>query len=173
MMKADTISLDELRTLAHMSKRRVAYLLNNGFIPCEIREKATHRYVIQRADALEFLSDYKEHPEKYTVEGNQFTSVKETLRTPPHTVDPKVLRTYLINQWKDTPELLTAEDAERLTGYNANTVRRWMKEGRLRSAWLYEKRFTTTAWLIDFITEGHGATIVGKTAEHKELLKMK
>ena len=39
----------------HMSKRRVAYLLQNGFIPCEIRDSATWKYKIRTKNVAAYI----------------------------------------------------------------------------------------------------------------------
>ncbi len=171
MTMRETISLDELRIMVHMSKRRVAYLLNSGLIPCEIRQRATHRYVIRRADAEQFAKDYMTHPEKYQVSGGVFSSVRS--ETALLTVDPERFRAYLKVQWREMSDILIAPDVEALIGYNQNTIRRWMKEERLSSVWLSDDRITTALWLIDLLVSGYGATITGKSEKHLELMRMK
>lgn len=167
----ETVSLDELRLMVHMSKRRVAYLLNAGLIPCEILPRATHRYIIRREDADSFAQDYALHPEKYQTASASFSSVQ--CPTVPEHFDSERFRTHLTVRWRDLPDILAAPDVATLTGYNENTARRWMKEERLRSVWLLDDRITTTTWLIDFLATGYGATIATKSLEHRELMRLK
>ena len=49
-MKGEIISLEQLYKMLHISKRKAAWMLQNGIIPCEIRPTKTHRYVIQMED---------------------------------------------------------------------------------------------------------------------------
>ena len=49
------ISMDNVRIELHMSKRRLAYLLQNGYIPCEIRNSATWRYKIRTKDVVAYI----------------------------------------------------------------------------------------------------------------------
>ena len=51
------ISMDNVRIELHMSKRRLAYLLQNGYIPCEIRNSVTWRYKIRTKDVVEYIKD--------------------------------------------------------------------------------------------------------------------
>ena len=49
------ISMDNVRIELHMSKRRLAYLLQNGYIPCEIRNSVTWRYKIRTKDVVAYI----------------------------------------------------------------------------------------------------------------------
>ena len=46
MLKEGEISLEQLYKMLHISKRKAAWMLNNGIIPCQIRPTKTHRYII-------------------------------------------------------------------------------------------------------------------------------
>lgn len=49
------ISLEQLYKMLHISKRKAAWMLNNGIIPCRIRPTATHRYIIRLEDVEIYL----------------------------------------------------------------------------------------------------------------------
>ena len=49
------ISLEQLYKMLHVSKRKAAWMLNNGIIPCRIRLTATHRYIIRLEDVEIYL----------------------------------------------------------------------------------------------------------------------
>lgn len=49
------ISLEQLYKMLHISKRKAAWMLNNGIIPCQIRPTKTHRYVILLEDVEIYL----------------------------------------------------------------------------------------------------------------------
>lgn len=49
------ISLEQLYKMLHVSKRKAAWMLNNGIIPCRIRQTATHRYIIRLEDVEIYL----------------------------------------------------------------------------------------------------------------------
>ena len=55
MLKDGEISLEQLYKMLHISKRKAAWMLQNGIIPCEIRPTKTHRYVIQMEDVQVYL----------------------------------------------------------------------------------------------------------------------
>ncbi len=45
---SEFISADQLYKILHISKRKLKYLLDNGYIPCEIRNSRTWRYRIDK-----------------------------------------------------------------------------------------------------------------------------
>ena len=42
MKNGEIISLEQLYKMLHISKRKAAWMLQNGIIPCEIRNTPTH-----------------------------------------------------------------------------------------------------------------------------------
>ena len=55
-MKGEIISLEQLYKMLHISKRKAAWMLQNGIIPCEIRGTATHKYAIRKEDVLAYIA---------------------------------------------------------------------------------------------------------------------
>ena len=55
MLKEGEMSLEQLYKMLHVSKRKAAWMLNNGIIPCQIRPAKTHRYIILREDVEAYL----------------------------------------------------------------------------------------------------------------------
>lgn len=56
MIPDGEISLEQLYKLLHISKRKAAWMLQNGIIPCQIRATATHKYVIRMEDVEAYLA---------------------------------------------------------------------------------------------------------------------
>ena len=55
-MKGEIISLEQLYKMLHISKRKAAGMLQNGIIPCEIRNTPTHKYTIRKEDVLAYIA---------------------------------------------------------------------------------------------------------------------
>ena len=55
MLKEGEMSLEQLYKMLHVSKRKAAWMLNNGIIPCQIKPTKTHRYIILREDVESYL----------------------------------------------------------------------------------------------------------------------
>ena len=54
-MKGEIISLEQLYKMLHISKRKAAWMLQNGIIPCEIRNTPTHKYSVRKEDVLAYM----------------------------------------------------------------------------------------------------------------------
>ena len=55
MTQEGEISLEQLYKMLHISKRKAAWMLQNGIIPCRIRPTKTHRYAIRLEDVEAYL----------------------------------------------------------------------------------------------------------------------
>jgi hypothetical protein len=55
MLGEGEISLEQLYKMLHVSKRKAAWMLNKGILPCRIRPTATHRYIIRLEDVEIYL----------------------------------------------------------------------------------------------------------------------
>ena len=51
--------------MLHISKRKAAWMLQNGIIPCEIRNTPTHKYSVKKEDVLAYMAkrDREKHKE--------------------------------------------------------------------------------------------------------------
>ncbi len=56
MKNGEIISLKQLYKMLHISKRKAAWMLQNGIIPCEIRNTPTHKYAIRKEDVLAYIA---------------------------------------------------------------------------------------------------------------------
>ena len=56
MKNGEIISLEQLYKMLHISKRKAAWMLQNGIIPCEIRNTPTHKYSVRKEDVLAYMA---------------------------------------------------------------------------------------------------------------------
>ena len=56
MKNGEIISLEQLYKMLHISKRKAAWMLQNGIIPCEIRNTPTHKYSVRKEDVLVYMA---------------------------------------------------------------------------------------------------------------------
>ena len=62
----DYITKEQLCKLCHISKRTALFLLRGGRIPCTLdMTKKTHSYKIKKEDAMEYLAQREQFPERY------------------------------------------------------------------------------------------------------------
>ncbi|MBQ9749114.1 MAG: helix-turn-helix domain-containing protein [Clostridia bacterium] len=65
--KDEKLSAEQICKILHISKRKCAWMLQNGMIPCKDSSKKTRRYTVLRKDLDAYIKDSTEHPEKYFI----------------------------------------------------------------------------------------------------------
>ncbi len=131
----------------HMSKRRVAYLLQNGYIPCEIRDSATWKYTIRTKDVADFIKS-----------GISPNIPPEVLRKKPKIevtnlkFDKKVLEELFAERMRKYPDALTYDDIAKITGRARKCVYKWVLDGRIKAVPLNERvNIVPKQWLLDYM----------------------
>ena len=56
MKNGEIISLEQLYKMLHISKRKAAWMLQNGIIPCEIHNTPTHKCSVRKEDVLAYMA---------------------------------------------------------------------------------------------------------------------
>lgn len=149
----DVISGEQLRKILHISKRKCAWLLHSGAIPCTDSYQKTRRYDVKLHDVIEYIIE----------------SENAAKRVQPQR-PPEYFREQLNDVWFDVPDVLTITEVSAITGYTPNAVDRWIVKGSLRSVIVQTGLITCRKWLIDFYC-GDGYNIVKKVDMHLELLR--
>ncbi|MBQ1997977.1 MAG: helix-turn-helix domain-containing protein, partial [Spirochaetales bacterium] len=70
----DILSGEQVRRILHISKRKCAWLLNNGYIKCKNSRKKSRKYTVLKSDLIEFIEDSQRCPEKYVLPCGEFSS---------------------------------------------------------------------------------------------------
>ncbi len=143
MKQGEMISLEQLYKMLRISKRKAAWMLKNGIIPCEIRNTPTHKYTIKRDDVLAYMAKSprekrKEIPvglfnakKNNNPHGNEqegsvcegyFDDTVLTLRGAEKTKFKRMLETLLA----DVPDTLTVQEVAKLTGYAERRILRYI-----------------------------------------------
>ena len=144
----EVISGEQLRQILHISKRKCAWLLNSGIIPCTDTCQRTRRYAVKLDDVIDYI----------------ITSENAAVNVQPLR-PPEGFREQLIDEWFDVPDVLTISDVAGITGYTSNAVDRWIVKGTLRSVTVQTGIITCREWLIDFYCND-GYNIVKKVDKH-------
>lgn len=145
----DVITLEALRQILHVSKRRCAWMLANGIIPCSNTGKKTRQYRIRIDDVIEYLE-------------------RTDNKVP---VAPEIFRLWLETLWFNIPDVLKREDIERITGYGKTAVSKWLNSEKLRSVRVYGEPTISKEWIIDFMCD-YGWRIVSKSEKHCKIMDL-
>ncbi len=173
------LSGEQVRTVLHISKRKCAWMLNNGFIKCQNTGKRTRKYAVRLTDLINFIEDSAAHPEKYQTPYAEFSSAKygkyPTKTTPyskygfPKLVS-KDFAVWLEKEFKNVPDALTVPEVIAITGYTDNAVDRWLRRGWLKSVQVQTGKIIAKQWLIEFYCN-YGYTIAKMSDQHIGLMQ--
>ena len=174
----ETLSLENIRCILRISKRKAAWMLQHGIIKCEISEKKTKQYRVRKRDLFEYLDKLEQGDPSVLTPIGRFNTKEPKKPRVPQEVLPSIMfakppddfRSWLEDEWYKVSDLLLTQDIAQLTGYDKNSVQRWIAEKRLRSVRTQNQLISTKTWLIDFYCED-AYKIVRKSDAHIKLMK--
>lgn len=177
----DILSGEQVRRILHISKRKCAWMLNNGYIKCKNSGKKSRKYTVLKSDLIEFIEESKRCPEKYVLPCGEFSSGSKNATigvtsqigspTPLPDIDVDAFREWLDTEFSCLPDALTVQEVADTTGYNKHSVERWIRNGHLKCVNVQGGvKIVPKAWLVKFYCRyGHG--IVRKSKEHEEMMR--
>ena len=163
-----TINSEQLRIILGISKRKCAWMLQNGVIPCKDSEKKTRRYTIEITDVIHYVNTVSENPNLYFIPPI-FSAKKSTaeIRYPNDLRED--FSEWLTKRWYQRKETLIPKDIEKLLGYEHDSVRRWLNRGHLKCVKAQGEEIIAKEWLITFLSD-YGFKIAKKSQKHQELI---
>ena len=163
-----TINSEQLRIILGISKRKCAWMLQNGVIPCKDTEKKTRRYTIEITDVIHYVNTVSENPFAYFIPPI-FSAKKSTseIRYPNELREG--FSEWLAKRWCHRKDTLTPKEIEKLLGYEHESVRRWINRGHLKCVKAQGEEIIAKEWLISFLSD-YGFKIAKKSQKHQELL---
>ena len=159
------LTLDNVRCILHISKRKASWLLANGYIKCKNNGKKTRQYSIDIKDLFEYI----ETAETLCLPCGIFSSrhaVEPAFHLPPS----EDFAQWLENEWCSVNDLLRLDEVAVITGYALASVQKWTYKKKLQCLWVQAKVLTTKEWLIKFFVN-HGHCIIRKSEVHIRLLQ--
>ena len=174
----NVLSLEKVRRILGISKRKAAWMLQNGIIKCENTGKKTRQYRVKLNDLFRYLDKYEQGDQSVMTPVGKFNDKMVKHPRPPQKAHntiifakpPDDFRLWLEDEWYAESDLLLTQDIARITGYEHHTVQRWIKEKRIRSVWTQNLLISSKTWLIDFYCE-EAYTIIRKSDVHIDIMK--
>jgi len=164
----EIISMERFRKICRISKRRAAWLLQSGLVPCVDNGRKTRRYQIRTADAVLFLRCCARYPERYAAPVGMFSS-KAGSRPMAVRYDRDGFAAWLENAWEWAPDGMDAQLAARLTGYSKSAVAGWARAGKLEAARFGGRLHIAKCDLQAFLIT-RGFEIIQKSQRHQRML---
>lgn len=183
MLKEGEMSLEQLYKMLHVSKRKAAWLLQNGIIPCQIRSTKTHRYIILREDAEAYLQKKRAEKRQEIPVGlfNAKPTKQAVVINNHHQMDAEnIMECYITiaDECKDDfkahvekrlryfPDAITADKAAEIMGYAKGTVHAYIQQKHIFAVQISGKYIIPKSALVDFLADDFAFEIVHKSLWH-------
>lgn len=185
-MKAngEIISLEQLYKMLHISKRKAAWMLQNGIIPCEIRNTPTHKYSVRKEDILAYIEKstrekcrkipigiFNAKPtknprqtEQYRSADGGFTYIR--LRGYERTKFKQKFEAHL----EKVPDTLTVDEVAELTGYSRTTILRHVRKKYIYAVMIKGKLYLSKHSIINYLATDKAFKNTQKTEWHEGVI---
>ena len=126
--KEEYITGGTLYQYLYISKRKMKYLLENGYIPYIDTGKQAHRYIVRIADAEAFKLRLASDAELLiNIQGNFSSNCKRPAKVPTMPVKPtkqnsEKFKNYLQILWADEPDAIPAKRVAELVGFPSQRI---------------------------------------------------
>ena len=186
-MKGEIISLEQLYKMLHISKRKAAWMLQNGIIPCEIRGTATHKYSIRKEDVLAYMekstrekrseipvgifnAKKTNNPRRTESKGSDcggyFDDTNYKLRGKERARFKEMLED-LLSAVSDT---LTVDEVAELTGYHRRTILRYVQRKYIYSVNIMGKLYISKQSIINYLATDKAFKNTQKSEWHTNII---
>ena len=187
-MNGEIISLEQLYKMLHISKRKAAWMLQNGIIPCENRNTPTHKYSIRKEDVLAYIarSDREKrkeipvgifnakktnNPRRTESQGSDcggyFDDTNYKLRGKERAKFKKMLEDLI----SDVPDTLTVDEVAELTGYHRRTVLRYVQRKYIYAVNIMGKYYISKQSIINYLATDKAFKNTQKSEWHKTIVR--
>ena len=184
MKKNGELSLEQLRQRLHISKRKAAWMLQNGVIPCRIVDTPTHlRYYVSEEDLEAYLhkpqsersreipvgvfSSRKENSLPLEKGGRDHNSVNITL-----TNEERGLFTHLLEKRMAIyPDAMDISRVAKITGYSRTTILRRVQNGDIFAVMINDEYMLSKAGVIEFFASDKAFRIYDKSKCHEKIVR--
>ena len=186
-MKGEIISLEQLYKTLHISKRKAAWMLQNGIIPCEIRNTPTHKYSIRKEAVLAYMEKSAREKRKEIPVG--IFNAKKT-NNPHRTESPDSdcggyfddtnynlrgkerarFKEMLKNLLSAVPDTLTVDEVAELTGYHRKTVLRYVQRKYIYAVNIMGKYYISKQSIINYLATDKAFKNAQKSEWHVEII---
>ena len=183
------ISLEQLYKMLHISKRKAAWMLQNGIIPCEIRNTPTHKYSVRKEDVLAYMakSDREKrkeipigifnakktnNPRRTESQGSDcggyFDNTNYKLRGKERARFKEMLEDFL----SVVPDTLTVDEVAELTGYNRKTILRYVQRKYIYGVNMMGKYYISKHSLINYLATDKAFKNTQKSKWHMNIVQL-
>lgn len=186
-MKGEIISLEQLYKMLHISKRKAAWMLQNGIIPCEIRNTPTHKYAIRKEDVLAYIAK-SEREKRSEIPVGIFNAKKTNNPRRTESQDSDCggyfddthyklrgkerarFKEMLDNLLSAVPDSLTVDEVAEVTGYSRTTILRYVRKKYIYAVNIMGKYYISKHSIINYLTTDKAFKNTQKSEWHEGVI---
>ena len=169
---------------ANISKRKAAWMLQNGVIPCRIVDTPTHlRYYVKEEDLRAYMKQSVTESKKEFIRGQFSSRNKDAPQTEEACGAEISVFAYLSRKDRNKferilekrlaiyPDALSVYRAAKIIGYSERTIRWHINKGRL-FATLQDRKYLVSKYsLIKFLASDKGFAMQPKSEWHEKAIR--
>ena len=164
-------------------------MLQNGIIPCEIRNTPTHKYSIRKEDVLAYIAK-SEHEKRSEIPVGIFNAKKTN--NPRRTESPDSdcggyfddtsyklrgkerarFKEMLEDLLSAVPDSLTVDEVAELTSYHRRTVLRYVQRKYIYGVNMMGKCYISKQSIINYLTTDKAFRNTQKSEWHEEIIRL-
>ena len=184
MKKNGELSLEQLRQRLHISKRKAAWMLNNGVIPCRIVNTPTHlRYYVSEEDLRAYMKQSITESKKEFVRGQFSSRNKNAPEINEVSGDEINVYSYLSKKERNKfermlekrlaiyPDVMDIKRIVNIIGYTDRTIRWHIGKGRIFAIIQDRKYLVSKYSLIKFLASDKGFAMQPKSEWHEKAIR--
>ena len=184
MKKNGELSLEQLRQRLHISKRKAAWMLNNGVIPCRIVNTPTHlRYYVCEEDLRAYMKQSITESRKEFIRGQFSSRNKNAPETNEVSGDEINVYSYLSKKERNKfermlekrlaiyPDVMDIKRIVSIIGYTDRTIRWHIGKGRIFAIIQDRKYLVSKYSLIKFLASDKGFAMQPKSEWHEKAIR--
>lgn len=175
MKQENTISMEQLRKLLHISKRKASWMLRNGVIPCENRGCATHTFIIRMEDVEAYLAKPLRQRKKEIPVGAFNAQLTHIELHPEYCLKLRGAKRerfieFLEGTMSDVPDALTIDEAATVIGYHRQTVYNHTANGDITAIRISGRLIIPKSEMIQYLATDRAFRIQRKSGWHMEVI---
>lgn len=136
---SDPLSLENVRVILKTSKRRVAWLLQNGHIKCTIKTRETKQgtmnfYSVLIDDLIDYINKVESGDVVIAMPSGNFLSSEANEKISEYVFPknpPADLKMYFENLLKDYENEIPRSKVAKILGYDDSTISQWASAGKI------------------------------------------
>ena len=184
MKKNGELSLEQLRQKLHISKRKAAWMLQNGVIPCRIVDTPTHlRYYVNEEDLRAYMKQSVTESKKEFIRGQFSSRNKNAPEINEVSGDEINVYSYLSKKERNKfermlekrlaiyPDVMDIKRIVSIIGYTDRTIRWHIGKGRIFAIIQDRKYLVSKYSLIKFLASDKGFAMQPKSEWHEKAIR--